>query len=1035
MVRKTIISALIGAGVLFAPQAATAVGLGKLTVMSGLGQPFRGEIELLAVDRNEEGSLAARLASQDAFQEAKVERSSALLSLRFAVEQKKSGQWYVKLSSPQPINEPFLDILVEVNWPSGRLLREYTILLDPPGLAVEQQAAAPVEVPLGKPLPAPADAAKAVAPAAAPGELVPVKGKRAKPAIAKAETPPATPGEVKGESYGPVKPGETLRKIASTVKPEGVNVEQMLVSLFRANQQAFAGGNMNRLKTGQILRVPEAGEASALEKSEAAREIRAHAADWNAYRQKLAGAVETAKPVHEDEARQAAGGKITAAVEDKAAAKEPAKDVLKLSKSESIGGKPGKGTAQDDAIARDKAIQEANQRIAELEKNIRDMQKLLEIRSQGMADLQKGKQPAAAPQPPVKPAPAAAAAEEKKTEAAPAETPAAAPASAAVAEEQPKPKKPKVVSLQPKQPEVPPPSFLGELLGNPLALGGGAIALLLGGLFGARALAARRKQAGADKGRAIRVGAAEPRTMPEESAAVAGAGADFSAGLTDFTQTGMGSIDTADVDPIAEAEVYMAYGRDVQAEEILREAMAHDPLRHEIHLKLLEIYSGRKDQGSFEALARQLYAATGGSPDPDWERAAEMGRALDANNPLYGALGSPGAAAEPAAAESIAGMPEAVDASPDLDFNIDAVSAAAETGVDIPLEGAAGEEQVEELVSDLDFNLGQEETPVAEAAAAEAAPEMPAAEENLLDFNLEMPGAEPEPAPEEPVAELPAAENLVDFDLGTPPQSEAPTEAAVEGGEAEPGLDEHLLNFDLELPAESAPEQAEPAIAPEEAEFVAAAAEEPPLAAETPELPETPESAAVELPMAEEAVAPEAAALPAGEAAEVAEEAVPAPAFDEAMLLDLAAPAQEEVPVPPEAAIEEFELPAATEESEHESILISPPALSDEAMLDFDFSIGEETPETEPAAPQPAAPNIDLSDINLDLGASAAEAEAKPALEDSTRFQESATKLDLAKAYIEMGDKEGAREILLEVIQEGSDEQQDDAKKLLAELA
>jgi pilus assembly protein FimV len=135
--------------------------------------------------------------------------------------------------------------------------------------------------------------------------------------------------------------------------------------------------------------------------------------------------------------------------------------------------------------------------------------------------------------------------------------------------------------------------------------------------------------------------------------------------------------------------------------------------------------------------------------------------------------------------------------------------------------------------------------------------------------------------------------------------------------------------------------------------------------------------------------------------------------------------------------MEEFELPAvaADEETEHESILIAPPAMSDEAMLDFDFSIGEETPEAEPAAAQQAAPNIDLSDISLDLGASTEGAEAKPAVEEANRFQEAATKLDLAKAYIEMGDQEGAREILQEVIVEGSDEQQDDAKKLLAELA
>ena len=1022
MVRKTIISALISAGVIFAPQAAHAVGLGKLTVMSGLGQPFRGEIELLAVDRNEEGSLAARLAPPEVFQEAKVERSLALISLRFNIEQKKTGQWFVKMTSPQPINEPFLDMLVEVNWPSGRLLREYTVLLDPPGLAAEQQAAVPVEVPVGKLLP-PADGAKAVVPRAS-GEIVAAKSKRAKgekPRAAQVETKPVTPSETKGETYGPVKPGETLSKIASSVKSEGVNVEQMLVALFRANQQAFAGNNMNRLKTGQILRIPESGEASALEKGEAAKEIRAQAADWNAYRQKLAGAVETARPAHEDQARQAAGGKITAAVEDKASAKEAAKDVLKLSKSESVGGKPGKEpAAQDDAIARDKAIREANQRISELEKNIKDMQRLLEIRSQGMAGLQKGTPPVAlAPEKPAVQPEAKPVAEEKKVEPAPAVVPAPAaepsplPASAAVVEEQPKPKpKPKVVVLQSAPPATPKPSFLGELLGNPLVLGGGALVALLGGLFGVRALAARRKKDSKGLDDAMRGVMPDHRTQPDGKSAAAGSGADFSAGLTDFTQTGMGSIDTTDVDPIAEAEVYMAYGRDVQAEEILREAMARDPQRYEIHLKLLEIYANRKDQGSYEALARQLYVATGGTPNPDWEKAAEMGRGLDASNPLYGAAASAEMAEPEAETASAFGESEAaVDASPDLDFNLDTASAAADEDVDIPLENAHADQQVEELASDLDFNLGQEEA-AAPQGEAEAELEMPNADENLLDFDLEMPAAQAEEAAvqapvaenlvdfdlempaapaEEAAVEAPAAENLADFDLESaqsalsPEAPEAPTEAAPE----EAGLDEHMLNFDLELPAGNESEKDEQT----------------------------------------EASVP------------VAEPAVTAiPEFDEAMLLDLSefvpetAEAIEAPAVTSVAAVAEPEPETvATVEAESESILISPPAMSDEAMLDFDFNLGEETAETE--APLQAATNIDLSDISLDLGAPAEEAESKPQVEDNVRFQEAATKLDLAKAYMEMGDKEGAREILLEVVQEGSDEQQEDAKKLLAELA
>lgn len=1006
MVRKTIISALIGAGVLFAAPAAHAVGMGKLTVLSGLGQPFRGEIELLAVERSEEGSLAARLAPPEIFQQAKIERAGALLSLRFDVAQKQSGQWFIKLSSQNPVNEPFLDILVEVNWPSGKLLREYTILLDPPGLTAEQPPAPPVEIAAVAAPASRGDEVKAVQ----PGELRPVKEKKPP----KADPQPAAQGE-----YGPVKSGDTLRKIASAVKPEGVNTEQMLVALFRANQQAFSGNNMNRLKTGQILRIPDTAESASLTQGEIRKEIRAHTADWNAYRQKLAGMVESTRPAHEDEARQAASGKITTAVEDKPGTPEAGKDVLKLSRSESTGGKPGKNAAQDDAIAHEKALRDANQRIAELEKNIKDMQRLLEINSSTLSEKPTGK-PAEATPPaqPAKPAeaekPAEAAAPVSSVESTP-------PVVEAVEKEAPKPK-PKVVSLQPKAEDAPAPSILDELLGNPLALAGGALVALLGGLFGARALAARRKSGG-KSGRGT---STNLRTEPD-TAELAAVAANFSAGLTDFTQTGMGSIDTADVDPIAEAEVYMAYGRDVQAEEILREAMVHDPQRHEIHLKLLEIYAARKDKGSFEAMARQLYVTTGGTPDPDWEKAASMGRELDSDNPLYGD-GSPivsgvaapevGAEGAPFAEMLFGEQQEAVDASPDLDFNLDAANRDTDGAMDMPLEETSAEEQIEELAADLDFNL-EAEAPAQDAA--QAAPE-PAADAagGALDFNLEMPAFQPE----EPDNEAAAEENLIDFNLDTPPPEPQEAESAgetlqePEPAPAEAGLDGHMLNFDLEMPTgiveRSAAEEPLEAMPPEEA-----AADE---AADFPLDIDFPlEDAAP--PLAPEPVAEEVEAQPTAD-------------FSETMLLDLSALEPEAPPAEVEAVPTSApELPEAVAvEEEHESILIPPPAMSDEAMLDFDFTMGEDTPDEEGEAPQAAAANIDLSDISLDLDETAGKTEATPAADDGARFLETATKLDLAKAYMEMGDKEGAREILQEVLQEGSDEQQGEAGKLLAQL-
>eukprot|EP01034_Spumella_vulgaris_P030560 gene30560-37798_t len=125
---KTLASA-VACAVLLSP-AANAAGLGKLTVLSSLGQPLRAEIELTAVTPEEASGLAAKLAPADAFRLANIEFNPALLSLRFEVDQ-RNGRQFIRVSSTQPVNEPFVDMLLELSWTGGRLVREYTFLLDP----------------------------------------------------------------------------------------------------------------------------------------------------------------------------------------------------------------------------------------------------------------------------------------------------------------------------------------------------------------------------------------------------------------------------------------------------------------------------------------------------------------------------------------------------------------------------------------------------------------------------------------------------------------------------------------------------------------------------------------------------------------------------------------------------------------------------------------------------------------------------------------------------------------------------------------
>ncbi|WP_296754351.1 FimV/HubP family polar landmark protein, partial [Thiobacillus sp.] len=202
-------------------------------------------------------------------------------------------------------------------------------------------------------------------------------------------------------------------------------------------------------------------------------------------------------------------------------------------------------------------------------------------------------------------------------------------------------------------------NWYDPLLANPMYWGGGLAALGLGGvLWWMMAGGNRRRKPGntALEDSIMSGGDVQPNTVIG-----AASGGSVNTGdtsfLTDFSQAGLGTIDTHDVDPVAEAEVYMAYGRDAQAEEILKEAIGKNPDRHEIRVKLLEIYAARRNTATFEAVAGELYAALGSNPGPLWDKACEMGRSIDPTNPLYGGVQSnaTAAAATVAATAAVAG--------------------------------------------------------------------------------------------------------------------------------------------------------------------------------------------------------------------------------------------------------------------------------------------------------------------------------------------------------------------------------------------
>lgn len=711
---------------------AHAAGLGKLTVLSPLGQPLRAEVDITA-SREELASMSAKMAPSEAFKQVGIEYAPGLAAIRFVVDKRADGQPFLRVTTDRPVNEPFLDILVELTWSSGRMVREYTMLLDPPDVFAKPVTAPPT-----------------VASEPAPVEKPPIAAKISP--VAATASPSATPERQAGGGGASrkVRPGDTLTKIAAEVAPAGVALDQMVVALFRRNEDAFIGGNMNRLRVGQVLSIPEAATASAIPAGEARETVIAQARDFNAYRRKLAGAVAASPSREEAPVGQRSEGKIAAKVEDKAVLPEPGKDKLEVSRTAS--GKDIKAFQQritaleEDLIARDRSLKDASSRIADLERNLADLKKLAELKSQVGTQMQQQAEaakpdgarqleaPAPAAPPPAQATKPATVSDKTPEETKPLPPPASTAATTEPAASAPPPPKPPIKSAQKPKPAVAvkpvtEPGFIDE---NPsLVYGGGGVLALLLGWFGYSSW--RRKR--------------QDETMPPTTSrlnsgdlgansvfgSTGGQAVDTGASIqTDFSQASIGAIDSDEgVDPVAEADVYMAYGRDAQAEEILVDALKSDPTRHAIYLKLLEIYSGRKSLKQFESLATDFYAQTGGT-GADWETAAAMGRALDPANKLYGGSGASGQ--EVAAAATIAAS-------------------------DIALP-ATEEEKLRETIT-LPGQLGQ----LAESAEGLATPQ-PA----TLDFDLDLEAPAPKPA-------APAEPSHLDFDLALPELETSPAEA------------------------------------------------------------------------------------------------------------------------------------------------------------------------------------------------------------------------------------------------------------------
>ena len=1096
-----------------APTVSLGLGLGDIEVESALNQPLKAQIQVLSVPAKDLDGVKVRLAPRNAFARVGIERVPVLGELRFSVSTDSNGHPVINVTSTRPVKEPFLDFLVQVEWPKGQLLREYTILLDPP-VVMSQPATTVIQAPMS-----------ARAPLSAPIASPPAGFSSSTGASLQGATaPPARQGTIETDfsrswgAAGPagagqslsyqVKKGDTLGDIAQQYRPDrGASLQQTMLAFLRKNPEAFSQGNVNNLKAGYILRVPDRNEVLGIGRAEAVSELARQTALWREYRQQLAQRLAQSGPELGETTGDNGGLDTTQGDADtKSAATAQGADDLEIMGAGTLGEGQGAASGADAEVREQLTLTkelienqrqenaELQARVAELEKMLLQQDRIINLQSAQLAELQQaltqgnqgaGPQESAggsaalveqtpaqtaetsvADQPPEgapgtdempaadQPLQVAASTEEvlaaSGAVAASPDEGASAATSDAVGDTEPADTETaagqasdevvdpdqlvdeafadmegmddawvgdlatedpgSVAAVQPPQPEeapqplaaeqtvaepaaVPPvwASFIDEILANPTALaalgGTGALALILLGLVVARS---RRKPADEAEGSE----AIEEAQVPiEEDDAPAGAVADSEeAAAAEGPESAAAeaervteavadeapdeaSTDKDGDDVIAEADVYIAYGMYGQAEELLQQALEEHPDSAEYRAKLLEAYHGAKKPEAFEVEARKLHEQ-GPSPE-QWERVTAMGRELDPQNPLY----QTGPAGQPQEA------PAGETPAPEAGAAVAGVAAMATTVSEVESpEGDSEAIHVPQLERDV----------VAETAVEPPDPELEQAlltpdsgddeSETMLEFDVEDLDIGVEEGGE-PVAEEVEAEadpTTLDFDLSD--LSELDIEAP-EGDSGTTEVEEDALEIDLEVNEEG-----------DEADVV--------------DLDD--------LVVDEE--------VPGGVRAEGPEGTATMPGGDEDESLPPANPLETLV-VPEDAPVDrDGEGAGAQPQTDGDS-----EELAETLVVDMDAlgeAPAEETLSTEADQDQEAEAAFLDELLSEDLGMEELDEDALLSTDD-----EVGTKLDLARAYMDMGDQEGARSTLEEVMQEGDDTQRKEAENLLRQIA
>ena len=598
---------------LLIPSLASALGLGRLQLNSALNEPFDARIRLLSPTAAELDSLAVGLADSGAFARVNIDRPAVLSRLRFTLDRAERGADTIHITSAEPIREPFLQFLIDINWSNGRLFREYTVLLDPPLYDPDKRITefSPAVTRAAPPRPAPPRPAP-------PRPAAP----RPEPRAVVADNIASGGINYSGGDYGPIIANDTLWDIASATRPSAsISVNQMMLALLRGNPDAFITQNINGLKSGRTLRMPTESEISAVGgATDILTEVLAQHAAWQAAREAAAGAGERPEP-----------GLTTAALTADMPllpASAPDSELRLVSLNNMAGANPQAGAAAgggQDLILAQEAIESLKQenldlmdRLTENENLIEDLQRLLSLKDSEMAALQ---------------------AQLGRAEAIAAEATAQAPAVPAAEQGQGGDEG----------------ALRDVLVANPLAtlVGAGLLLLILLLLRFRKGRATETDAMSADLdawGMGAGRGGAAARARVS-GADNPGQETDSPATDTDLTDSGAGGRkgktaspatkavgviveEGREEDPSHEVNTYLAFEQFHQAEEIARDAIAAQPDNPEFHIKLLEVFYTSGNTKAYEEATRALHELTGGAGE-HWAKATAMWSKMSPERALF----------------------------------------------------------------------------------------------------------------------------------------------------------------------------------------------------------------------------------------------------------------------------------------------------------------------------------------------------------------------------------------------------------------